>query len=270
MDEIIVRKIPRSEGGGVVRAIDNPDVKTMSNGKIFSTKFSNTALIARKASGKTSTIYWMLKKLCNKHTIVILICPSHNGDFAYQTIKEYLDDKDIPYFAYYNMNDIDNGDSSDEDNDEAQFTRGKSTAPKMTVIDALARHLRKKSTQWDNDKRTKTNYVIIIDDQGSETRNYQLANIMRRNRHCRANVILSVQNPTDILPSAICQLDNCLISRGTTPEKLEHIYKLLDLPIEYDKFARIYDTATAIPYKFLNIDVRKNKYRQSFENEIIF
>jgi len=54
-----------------------------------------------------------------------------------------------------------------------------------------------------------------------------------------------------------------------TQEKLEHIYKMLDLSIDIEKFYELYDYATKDPYCFLYIDMKNQKFRKNFSKELL-
>ena len=60
-----------------------------------------------------------------------------------------------------------------------------------------------------------------------------------------------------------------LCFRSFSVDKLEDIHRHLDLSIDFPEFSRIYQYATAAPYSFLYVDVRKDQFRKNFNEEII-
>ena len=76
---------------------------------------------------------------------------------------------------------------------------------------------------------------------------------------------ISSQWPNDMVPQSIKQLDYMLVFKGINSEKLEHIHKLLDLSISFEKFEELYNYATGTDkWSFLYVSARDQKYRKNF------
>lgn len=237
-------------GLGKVAPIANPDNdKKKPKSQLFSHPYTNTWVCSRKNGGKTSLLFHILKRLLKRNTIVITMCPSHSKDVAWRSIIEWLDEHERTHFEYYGLND-----RGEDEGDEAE-----------SPIDSLIHYL-KTST---DDPKLKLDYVIIFDDLGTEVRDRRLSNLLKKNRHFKCNIIISSQFATDLEPQAIAQIDNCFLSKGNNIDKLEHVCKLLDLPIEFDEFNSLYNIGTERPFSFLHIDTRKNKYYSNFDYELI-
>lgn len=46
------------------------------------------------------------------------------------------------------------------------------------------------------------------------------------------------------------------------------MFQIMDLTITFDEFIKLYNEATSIPYGFLYVDVRENKFRQNFDTNL--
>ena len=101
-------------------------------------------------------------------------------------------------------------------------------------------------------------------------RHASIGNLLKTNRHYHAKVFISTQYITDLQPAALKQLDYFLCFRSFSEDKLEDIHRHLDLSIEFPEFLKIYKYATEEPYSFLYVDVRNDKFRKNFNEEIFF
>ena len=68
--------------------------------------YPNILLLAKKNSGKTNIIYNILKKCANKHTEIVIFCPTWELDDTYRQILEYLDSKGIPHQQFKNIDNL--------------------------------------------------------------------------------------------------------------------------------------------------------------------
>ena len=84
--------------------IKKPDEKQILGSDLLPL-YSNVFLSARKHSGKTSVIYNIIKKCCNKESKVIVFCSTYTKDPSWIAIQEYLDKKHIPNEFYMSIHD---------------------------------------------------------------------------------------------------------------------------------------------------------------------
>jgi hypothetical protein len=242
-----LKKIP---GGSKVKPIHNPNQTTASAGGLFPQKFSNILLVSKKASGKTSLVFHMLKKLCTKNTITIIFCPTVKKDPAYtHNIIPWLDEHDRPYHLYTSLED------HDEDNENGE-----------SVKDELMDFF--KHSEQQHGKKI-TQFIMILDDLGDECRDKFITGLAKKNRHYFLNLIVSVQYVHDVLPGFLKQVDSCFLSQGNSEDKLLMLKQSLDLSISDADFLRIYKKATEERFKFLNIDRNHQKFYRDFTDEII-
>jgi len=101
-------------------------------------------------------------------------------------------------------------------------------------------------------------------------RSKSISAILKKNRHFKSKCIISSQAITDIDLQGRQQLDYCLLFGGHPKEKLELIYKDLDISIPFELFQQMYHDSTAEKYHFLYVDVRNETFRKDFNNEYNF
>jgi hypothetical protein len=114
----------------------------------------------------------------------------------------------------------------------------------------------------------------VLDDISHELKtNKAVQQLCKMNRHIKSAVYISSQYAKDIPPMCIKQLSFVLLFRSFSRDKLEHLYNLLDLSIDLEKFYDIYDFCFKNldeKYNFLWIDVRDQKFRKNFNRAIDF
>lgn len=236
---------------------------------LFPEIYSNLFLVARKKSGKTSTIYNIIKHCCNKESNVIVFCATYEKDMAWIKIQEYLDKKEIPSeFHMSFINDdgvnklaelIETLKSEKELVEEEEEPEEPTLAEVMFGEDRVV--IKKKKP-----KKISQKYMIIIDDLSMELKNPFVSALLKTNRHYKSKVIISSQWPNDIPPQARRQIDYILLFSGINHEKLEQLFNNADLNIEFDQFLKLYKDATQERYNFFYIDT-SGRYRQNFNIE---
>jgi hypothetical protein len=122
-----------------------------------------------------------------------------------------------------------------------------------------------------NKKIITPDYIIVLDDLGDSMRNKALTQLLKTNRHHNTMVILSSQSVTDLLPSAINQLDYILLFGKIPIEKLEDLYDILKLSISFEEFYNLYQDATKEPYQFFYINraLKEDEFRKGFTDKYI-
>lgn len=232
------------------------DKKEIMGDEYFTELYSNIFLMAKKKSGKSTTLFSILKSCISKNTKVIIFSSTFFKDDTYIRMAEWLESKNIEYHSYDGLIDEDKSNLLDV----AVKNMGKEESDEEEEI--KVKKVRKK-------KKLTPDYIIIMDDLSSELRNKAVASLLKKNRHLKSRVIISSQWLNDLEPASIRNLDYVLLFKGMSIEKLETLYKQLDLSIEFDKFRDLYNYATNEIYNFLYIDVVKEKFRKNFNMEIV-
>lgn len=97
--------------------------------------YPNILLLAKKNSGKTNVIYNILKHCANKHTEILIFCPTWELDDTYRQILDYLDSKKIQHQQFKNIDNLaelmgtyDKDFDEGSEDEEEMNTAGKSPA----------------------------------------------------------------------------------------------------------------------------------------------
>jgi hypothetical protein len=254
---------------------EGEDKREIKGANVFAELYCNCYIIARRRSGKTTVLNHIVKACCTKETTVIVFCSTVDKDRNHLSIKQYCKKAGIPYVGYTSMKN-DNIDildvlikkfedeakqieESDEDeDDEPQKGKG------MVLFDESD-----ESEAEDKPRKCKykaPKYLLIFDDLSNELKSPTLTKLLKNGRHWELKILVSSQYVHDLQPQSIKQMDYALIFKGEPNEKLEKIYKDLDLSIDFNVFTKIYHHATEKKFSFLFIDVRQDKFRRNFSH----
>src|SRR5271165_4224566 len=79
------------------------DKKKIKGCNIFEEIYCNVFLCAKKKSGKTSTIFKILKSCASKHSNVLIFCSTVYKDQNWIQIVDWLEKHDIPTITHTSM-----------------------------------------------------------------------------------------------------------------------------------------------------------------------
>jgi len=234
--------------------------------ELFPEIYSNIFLVARKKSGKTCSIFKILKTCAGKRTKMYFFASSVNKDDNWKHIIKYFKKKGndveshlsfkerLPQIFSELKAEADESDESDED---------KLEKPKK-VLEGFDEETKKKERK---EKKISPEIIFVFDDQGNEMRSQIIYELLKMNRHMKCKCIISCQYVHNLTPEALKQCDYFLVFGGNSIDKLEKIVKDADLPIDFDLFLKLYENATKEKYNFLYIDTRDIKFRKNFNKE---
>jgi hypothetical protein len=251
-------------------------------GKMFIDPYSNTAIISKKKSGKTTLLYHILKKVCrggSMPTNVIIFSPTIHKDKTYEYIKEMLEKKGCNVSTYTNFIEDDENivegllkSLSNEDNEEQQLKEDKPPID-TTKLSMFGKGINDIEDEPEKKikppKKIGAEYALIFDDLGSAMTHKIIDQLSKVLRHYKMRCFYLQQYLTDLKPATRKQIDYALLFKSFNEEKLKNIYESLDLSTNFDDFVKMYHYATEEPYNFFYIDVRDEKYRKNFDTEII-
>lgn len=258
-----------------VRPVPLPktDKKEILGSELFDELYSNIYLCAKKKSGKTSTIYNIIKRCCDKRTAVFVFCSTYGKDQNWRAIKDYLDRKSIENEFYSSIK----GDDGKENHlknlverlktetSESEESEPEEEEEKILLFsdEEIKVTIRKRKP-----KKTSQRYLFIFDDISTELKDPNISHLLKTNRHYKSKVIISSQWLNDLLPMARRQIDVYMIFSGINNEKLEELFKNADLNIEFPQFVSLYREATNQKYSFFYVDASNCKYRKNFNMEV--
>lgn len=258
------------------------DPKRILGYDMFANLYSNIALISKKRSGKTSVIYNILKACANKTSRVIVFCPTVHLDKTYEAIFDMLDKKGIDYEKFSSIKDEDDkkvdilnellkemeqaAEPTSSDHDRSTDEPEK----KLMLIMPPTEEEKKvaESKRIRKPKKLAPEIIFIFDDCSTMLRSNSVSSLLKKNRHHKAKVILSSQNLTDLDVPARKNLDYFLCFRSLNDSQLERIHSDTDLCNTFETFKALYEHATADPFNFLYVDIRRDEYRKNFNLQI--
>ena len=259
-----------------IKSVDTSNIKGYD---IIPEMYSNIYICAKKKSGKTSTLFKIIKECCDKNTHVIVFCSTYEKDGTWIAIKEWLEKHHIPS-SFFNGIVNEEGDDQLEmlfhylknektleqtSNETEQKKKEEDMKPKILNFTEDEEGLR---VSVRKPKKISCKYFIVFDDISMELKNKYLIALLKENRHHKAKIIVSSQYIHDLKPEQIRQMDNILLFPAHSDDKLEYFHRLADLGIDFPLFCNMYKQATSEPYNFLYID-SKGKYRKNFDEEFI-
>lgn len=260
----------------LVNTVGNIDITKVKGGKLIPTVYNCTFLCAKRASGKTSTLAEILLRTSDKKTQFYIFCPTTKVDSSWITLIEKLESRGNVVNVFDSimdgkvnlLNDI-MADLSipEESKIKTDDDESKPLGIKLNFGDEV-----KKKKQEYKPKKIAPKHIFVFDDISGELKNTALVSLLKKSRHFLSAVYISSQYIHDLQPQSIKQLDYFLCFRSFSRDKLEHIYKLLDLSIGLDKFIDIYDYCFKDPnerFSFLYIDVRNQTFRKNFNKNLI-
>jgi len=257
----------------LVNTVGNIDVTKIKGGKLIPTVYNCTFLCAKRASGKTSTLAEILLRTSDKKTTFYVFCPTTKVDSSWITLIDKLESRgnivnvfDSIMEGKVNLLNEIMADLSIPEDSMIKTEEEQPTGPKINFGDEI-----KKKKQEYKPKKVAPKHIFVFDDISGELKNPSVASLLKKSRHFLSAVYISSQYVMDLLPMSIKQLDYFLCFRSFSRDKLEHIYKLLDLSIGLEKFIDIYDYCFSDPkerFSFLYINVRDQTFRKNFNKKL--
>lgn len=247
--------------------------------------YPNILLLAKKNSGKTNVIYNILKHCANKHTEILIFCPTWELDDTYRQILDYLDSKKIQHQQFKNIDnlaelmgtydkDFDDGEDDDETPQE-----NKNGPIKNDIINYMGLYSQQKKEEQKEEelkptKPYKGKYIVpemifIFDDCKKMLRNPVLNSLIATNRHYKSKVIISTQYFTDIMPDTRSCLDVLCIFPKIPIDKIQKLHEDIQLSIDYPVFEKLYLEATKKNHNFLYVDIRRELFKFNFDTQLV-
>lgn len=236
--------------------------------------YSNTFLCAKKNSGKTTTIYNMLKKCVDKDTVLDLFVSTIEKDRSWIQIVKYFENKGCTVNAHTSTIDDEGNDLIREIIDTpVEFSDDESESDSDEELKYISVGGEVKEESKGPKKRRKTKLaqkrVIVLDDIGNELSRASVSQLLKINRHLRCKVILSTQYLNDLSPMARRQIDVWLLFGGLKKNKLEQVVRDCDTRLDYNEFEQVYKFCTSGKYDFMYLDCASDSYRKNFNEQIV-
>lgn len=251
--------------------------------KLFDEPFSNIFLCAKKKSGKTNTIFKILKECMGRDTNLIVFSSTVNKDSNWIHIVKHFKKKGNNIVTFTSIkegkdnvlqdliNTFDDPDKNDDSDTEDNLEK-----PKLLIKCGNIRFAGREFVDEDNNEyktKSKTispDHILVFDDLSNELRNPILNHLLKTNRHYKMKIILSSQYVHDIAPEAWRQIDYVILFGGHSRSKLEQLHKRLDMSTPFELFHKMYKSATEKKFNFLYVDTINEIFRINFNKQISF
>lgn len=248
-----------------IKPLKVPVVKTedIKGGELFPELYFTAYLIAPPRSGKTTTVFNILKNIMNKKTEFYGFVGTHNSDASYKIFKDWFDKKDIDYEFHHNI-------KSGKNHHLAMLIHKFKMEDADVGVDKNKKKY--KILEDDEDKVTVRIYkpkkespkrVILFDDMSIDLRDPYVNEIIKEFRHFKCVVIISSQAVYDVEPATRAALNYYLLFKGIDEDKLTDIYDKLGINIGLNKFKELYKDATKERYCFLYVS-KNGEFRKCF------
>jgi len=250
---------------------DSLEIDKIKGGALFPELYGVSFLCARRKSGKTSVLAEIIKRTIDKKTVVWIFCPTHRIDPSWIQIIEYLEKKGNTVNCFDSMMEGKTNllDEIVTDLSNPVVEEKKEAVVVPTTKVCFESPESEKTKKEYKPKKKAPEHIFLLDDISNELKNPSLLALLKKSRHIKSTIYISSQYLLDLPPQALKQLSYFLCFRSMTREKLEHIYKMLDLSIDEEKFYDLYDYATKDPYCFLYVDMKNQRFRKNFSKELL-
>ena len=261
--------------------LPSSDNTAIRGGELFDNNLLyNLYIASKKKSGKTSLISNIIKQTTDKDTIFYIFCSTYHLDESWKAILRMLDKRGCVVNVYDSIfegkvNHLNNviDELIGEKIDDKDKINGKGKKKAFSAVPQLPMKIflgsgavvEKKEPLEENKKKRKTpKYLFVFDDISNQLKSLSVSRYLKVHRHFGASSIISSQYCKDLQPQAITQIDFLIVFKGFSEDKLNFMWKLLDLSIEFSDFLELYYYATKEPYSFLYTNVRTEQFRKSF------
>lgn len=284
---ITKQKINNIVGAG--KGADEPDNRPFRAEELFKRGWGNVFLCAKKHSGKTTVLQFILKKIMSSETKLLIFASTVNIDPIWKEIVERYTKKKVDVEAHTSIFD-DNGNNLIEDlilleQHEAKeklkiekADRERKEKAKQAGVDVaqfgsglvkLPEH-KEVGTGQRKGKYRERKTIVVLDDLGLELHSKPLTRLIKESRHWHMQVFVSSQFYTDLKHDGRQQIDYYLLFAGITPKYLEMIWNEGAPPMKIEEFLRLYREATSTEFSFFYFGCRDNDYRENFNTRLTF
>lgn len=234
--------------------------------------YQNCFITARKHSGKSTTIFALLKAIVGRDTEIHFFVGTLYRDKMYEKIREYFTKKGNVLHLHTAITD-ENGlnlvsELRDVNNDEESEEEPENSILNYLPPDEIEEEPQKKRKR--KSKYQAVKHVAVFDDLGSSLRSPEITRLLKVNRHLLMTVLLSSQYLLDLAPGALRNCDSFICFNGFKKAKLQKLMIACDTDLPYSDFNELYEYATADKYNFLMIDTSTNptSFRKNFNHQL--
>jgi len=251
------------------------DISKIKGGQIIADPYSTIFLCASRKSGKTNVIGKILLECSDKNTVLWIFSPTVAIDDTWKSIMKQLESKNriVNIFNDIIEDRIDQLDTIIHnlilENDDTPKPKQDENVNKLTKVKFGLDESEKEKKEY-KPKKLAPKRIFIFDDLSHSIKSSKsFYKLLKNGRHLKAMVIASFQYSNDLQPSGWKQAQYVIVFKSFSKEKLEALYRHLDLTIPYDVFVQLYEyIVNSGRWDFLYINVKDAKFRKNFNKEI--
>lgn len=263
--------------------LPNADPRPVLGATICPAAYGPIFIIAKRESGKTVVIDYILKHCASPKTHVIIFCSTLYNDDRWIQIRKHLEERGNPteYFTsvYENGEDeiknlVELLSAEAREREEKEFEQPDQD---MRCADSICERMKNPHQKPKKEKREKylsPKYFVIFDDASSELKSPSLIKLIKESRHYRIKIILSSQYFHDLPKQAMTQVDIWILFSGLPEEKLKMLRERADLTLDDATLLKAYKIATKktsdASHPFFYINARSGEYRRNFNYQLEF
>jgi hypothetical protein len=237
--------------------------------------------LGKKKSGKTTTIFHILKNKIGKKSRVTIISASLYNDQGWKDIRKYLDHIGVEYDTHLSVVEGEgknktnvlqelvnrlSAEAEEKEREEKQRGMGKST--KDIYLDAMLGFGSDKKEK--KEKKEKYQYpreIIILDDLGKHMRNPAVGNLLIKNRHYKSLVMLSGQHFKHLEPESRENINIWLVFKDQPKKTMLELHDSAGVSMPFKTFMNLYQTALKYERGFFYVNATDHDYRVSFDKQ---
>ena len=255
-----------------IEPIPVPDVKPedVLGYELFPDLYGTIVTFAKRKSGKTTVLFEIFQHCINETTTIFIFASTHEVDANWLYIKQWLTENKINFECFTDLDALDGivtklcqpAGKSDEKPKELDIQDLFTCAKVVTKTPKKPEEKKKKGP-------IAPQYMFIFDDMSALMRNESVSRLMKMNRHIKSKTVVSSQYPNDLNVPARQQASYWLLFKGHPLDKLEQMYRIMDLSIEFLQFIKMYIFATtSVKFGFLYVDTQEGTFRRCFDTPI--
>ena len=201
INNLVVKAAPKVGDG---------EQKPFRGADLFPTGYSNIFLSAKKNSGKTSNLYYILKKILGPSTKLIVYCSKVHKDDTWRFMVPYFKKKGIDVETHTSIKDgktdlldkwvteqnnlIETGDEDETELDPKEVVKMKGTGAMAAILQHnLPPVLLGSGKTEKKSKYQERRFVMVLDDLSTELKTVSLIGLLKSSRHLKMTVLISTQ-----------------------------------------------------------------------------
>jgi hypothetical protein len=249
------------------------DTRPIRGKDVCSSCYSNIFLVAPTASGKTTTMFEIIKRCAGKKTKIIAFVSTIYNDESWHTIKEWCRKRKISFTGYTSIfegkKDLLNEyvETLTKQAEEREKTKNKPIDIYESCL--MFDNYDEDEEDEEDDKYQYPKHIFIFDDLSQEIRATSYEALLKKARHFGILTISSSQDLKDIKPATRNQVRVWLLFKNLNEERLKTIYDAISCNLSYELFKKMYNYSTKEKYHFFYISHRDCDFRKDFSTKFI-